>query len=232
MVVTMQHLLRQNLYLLLVLSLPLPSLADGAALVEENCAGCHALTPAGENAGIAERGQRAAPPLHYAGNKFRETWLVAWLQQPARIRPAGYYPPDHVTVTDDGDVIDESSLPDHPVLGADDAVAATAYLMTLRAGDALIDADSYEPGTVALRMGMMDFRRFKGCNACHQDAVDDGGLSGPMLYDAWNRLQPAFMSSYIQDPTAWDPHSLMPVPNMNEAAVHKLVHYLKAIGEQ
>ncbi len=218
---------------LLLMALPLPALTDGAAIVAARCAGCHALQPADVGAAdVAERGERAAPPLHYAGNKFRAEWLSAWLQQPQRLRPAGYFPPAHVRATANGDEIDAATLPAHEALGADEARQVTDYLMTLRSRDELVAKDGYQPGSISLRMGMMDFRKFKGCNSCHQDAAGEGGTSGPELHSAWQRLQPAYLSSYIKDPTAWDPHTLMPVQEMNDGAVHKLVNYLKAIGEQ
>lgn len=207
--------------------------ADGASITSQQCAGCHALTqPDYEALGTGERAGRSAPPLFYAGNKFRREWLESWLQQPARLRPAGYYPPTHVKKDGEGDRVDNTGLPRHPALDAGQAAQVADYLMTLRGRDELIAEDHYQPGPVSLRMGMMDFRKFKGCNACHQDAPGEGGVSGPELHDAWQRLQPAFLSSYIQNPAAWDPHSMMPVPGMNEPAVHKLVNYLKAIGEQ
>ncbi len=217
---------------LLGLCLPWTAAADGAAVAEGQCAACHALTATeqGEAATLV-RAERQAPPLHYAGDKYRAEWLEAWLQAPARIRPAGYFPPAHAQHHADGDRVDPASLPEHPALASGEARAVTGFLMTLRAADGLVDPEAYEPGSVALRMGMLDFRKFKGCNACHQDAPDEGGVSGPEVYTAWQRLQPAFIFSYVKNPTAWDPGSMMPVPDMNDAAVAKLVNYLKVIGE-
>lgn len=206
-----------------------PAAADGGTLVRERCAGCHQLEEP-DAMDVSTRLQRVAPPLYFAGNKFRREWLVEWLQEPDRLRPAGYFPAVPVTTTGEGDVVREEDLERHPALDAGEAELAADHLMTLRARQSLVDADGYEPGTVALRMGMMDFRRFKGCDACHQDAPDSGGVSGPRLYDAWQRLQPAFISSFIANPTGWDRMTLMPVPPMNEAAVHKLVDYLHTIG--
>ena len=222
-----------KLFSLLALGFPLLSLADGAAIAQQQCAGCHALEqPDYAALGIAERSQRQGPPLYYAGNKFRQTWLAAWLQKPVRMRPGGSFPPAHTQQKEEGDRIDASSLAEHIALAAEPARQVAEYLMSLQAHNALLEQDSYQPGKIALRMGKMDFRKFKGCNACHQDAPETGGMSGPELYTAWQRLQPAFISSYIKDPTAWDPHSMMPVLKVKDAAVHKLVNYLKAIGEQ
>ncbi len=217
---------------LLGVCLPWTAAADGAALAESRCAGCHALaaTEHGDTGAVA-RAERRAPPLHYAGDKYRAEWLETWLQAPVRIRPAGYFPPAHVRHDADGDRVDPASLPEHPALDPAEASAVTGFLMTLRAADGLVDPDAYEPGSVALRMGMLDFRKFKGCNACHQDAPGEGGVSGPEVFTAWQRLQPAFLFSYVKNPAAWDSASMMPVPDMNDAAVAKLVNYLKVIGE-
>lgn len=205
--------------------------ADGAATAAADCGGCHALAaPDFAALGIGERLERQAPPLFYAGNKYREGWLEQWLQAPQAITPAGYFPNAAITTTPEGDVLDPEALYRHDALDAASAKAVADYLMGLRPYDDLTAAVDYTPGTVAQRMGSMDFRKFKGCNSCHQDVADEGGLSGPTLYNAWERLQPEYMVSFIADPGAWDPNTIMPRMDMNTAAVGKLVDYLKLIG--
>jgi mono/diheme cytochrome c family protein len=210
-----------------------PAVLAGSPLLEQKCASCHALAaPDYAAAGLKERIERKAPPRHYAGNKFRREWLVAWLQKPARIRPAGVFPPAHVKPGPKGDTVDEATLPAHPALSAAEAEQAATELMALRAFDARIQAETYEPGSVSLRLGQMDFGKFKGCAGCHQDAPGRGGVSGPELYTAWQRLQPKFISAYIAAPNAWDPHSMLPAPDLQPDAIRKLANYLKAIGEE
>jgi mono/diheme cytochrome c family protein len=212
--------------------LPVTSRGDTRDEVEAACGGCHALdAPDYDSLGIEERAERNGPPLFYAGNKFREEWLAAWLAAPERIRPAGVFAPAHTVATDEGDIVDESTLIEHPALEQSEAEKVAGYLMTLRPYDDLLAAQTYEPGTIALRMGQMNFSKFKGCDSCHQDEPDYGGVSGPELYTAWARLQPAFISAYIADPTAFDPHSMMPVSGLNDTEVHKLADYLKALAE-
>lgn len=203
---------------------------DGAAVAASQCGACHQMTAPAQDS-IEARRQRTAPPLYYAGDKFREDWLVAWLQAPQRIRPTGDFAAAHVTHTAEGDVINSASLPDHPAFDAATASAVAAYLMTLKPNAALIAAVDYTPGTVSPRMGAMDFVKFKGCGACHRDTPAEGGMSGPELHTAWQRLQPEFIVSYIDDPTAWEPHSIMPVKHLQAKQIHKLADYLKAIGE-
>lgn len=215
----------------LALSLPVAAFAD-ASLVESRCAECHALTrPDYDALGISERAGRKGPPLFYAGNKYREEWLVQWLQRPERIWPGGVFAPAHAISTPEGDVIDEASLPEHPALSAADAESAAKYLMTLRPFDELIAAQGYEPGTIAMRIGQMNFSKFKGCDSCHRDAPDYGGVSGPELYTAWERLQPGYIAAYIADPIAFDPHSIMPKAGLPPEEVKKLADYLKAVSE-
>lgn len=205
--------------------------ADGAATAQQQCAACHALTePDFAALGIAERLERKAPPLYYAGNKYRAEWLQQWLQEPQRIFPAGYFPNAALISTEEGDIVDTANLPQHLALDAATAEEVSAYLMTLRARDALVADLSYTEGKQALRMATMDFRKFKGCDSCHQDAAGEGGFSGPVLYNAWQRLQPTYMLSFIKDPRAWDTNTIMPRMEMTDAAVSKLVDYLRMTG--
>lgn len=78
-------------------------------------------------------------------------------------------------------------------------------------------------------MGKMVFDKFLGCIACHRISPNYGGLSGPELYTAGERLQPAFMASYIRSPQAWDPKIWMPNKHVNDARIQQLVHYLEAM---
>lgn len=204
--------------------------AGAQDLVQSECSGCHQLE--GPSGDLEERMKRTAPPLFYAGNKFREEWLVEWLQKPERIRPAGDFAVAYVVSSADGDMPDINSLVEHPVLEAEQAAEVAAYLMTLRPKDDLIGAEDYTPGRVPERIGAMDFVKFKGCGACHKDTPKYGGLSGPELYSAWNRLQPEFIVSYIRNPVAWEEHSIMPVKHLQTEQIHKLANYLRTIGEK
>lgn len=207
---------------------------SGSDIAQTDCAGCHALSkPDYKKLGIEERVSRKAPPLYFAGNKFKEQWLVEWLQNPEALRPAGTYPLDHVRAVEGGhDEIVVDSFKPHPKLSADKAKSVSAYLMTLKPYDNLLeDVASYKPGKMSLRMGQMTFNKFNNCGGCHQDERGYGGVSGPELYTAWDRLQPAFIASFIKDPVAWDPHTTMPHPELNDSAVFKLTDYIKATGE-
>lgn len=212
--------------------LPLsPAASEQGEAAAEACAGCHQMQGPADDSLEARRG-RKAPPLFYAGNKFREDWLVEWLKQPTRLRPAGDYPPAHVKPGGKADEIDAASLTEHPALAPEKAKAVAAHLMTLTPNDALVEAEDYTPGGISKRMGEMDFVKFKGCAACHKDTPKYGGVSGPELHTAWQRLQPEFITSFIRDPAAWEPRTLMPNKHLQTGAIHKLANYLKLIGEK
>lgn len=225
----------KNLLAILVCVVGFPALAvaaSGEQLLTEQCADCHAMQA--ENYAIKsidERAERKAPPLYYAGNKFRSEWLVQWLQNPTRIRPAGYFPPAHAVSGPDGDMVDAATLPEHVAVSAEDASAIAEALMKLTPYTDKLDAVEYKPGKISWKMGNLNFGKFNGCDACHRDAPDFGGLSGPELYTVWDRLQPKFIASFITDPVAWDPHTLMPAKDLNAAVVKKLTDYLKVNGE-
>lgn len=208
--------------------------ADGGdEYLAAHCADCHALSAAEvDGLPFTERAQRKGPQLHYAGNKFRKDWLRAWLGAPTRIRPGGSFPPVHTVVTDEGDVIDAATLAEHPAVPDESIDAVVASLMSRELEDPPTLAEAYEPKSGSLMLGKMNFNKFKGCGACHRDEPDHGGLSGPELYTAWQRLQPEFFVSYTADPVAWDPHSMMPNRHLKESDIHKLADYLKLVAEQ
>lgn len=204
----------------------------GGALLTERCASCHNLTGPATTTVEGIRA-RKGPDLFYAGDKFRAEWLEGWLQKPARIRPAGAFYGDHIKATDKWDVVDESTLAAHPSLSAADARLSAAALMQRHAGRERLQGVKVEEVSLPMFMGDMLFDKFKGCIACHQSGRDYGGLSGPELYTAAERLRPEFMYSYMQNPQAWDPRIWM--PNMHLAAedLNKLVTYLQMIaGEE
>jgi mono/diheme cytochrome c family protein len=206
--------------------------ADTADSSLSDCVACHTLEqPSAEELTLEERLSRKGPSLYYAGNKYRSDWVVKWLQNPTRIRPGGVYYGAVTEVTDEGDVIMEDKLPTHIKLDAQQAQAAARALNKLQTKSELITGVDYQPKKISMAMGRMNFRKFKGCNSCHQDKAGVGGVSGPEMYTAFQRLQPEFLVSFIKDPTAWEHKSLMPNVHLNDANVHKLVNYLKIIGE-
>lgn len=204
--------------------------ADGAELVQQECAQCHAISKP-EHITVERVRTLEAPDLFYAGNKFRAGWLEKWLQAPAHIRPAGTFFGRFVVAGEERDIVDTAKLPEHPAYSAEEAEAATTYLMSLRPHDDLVAAVAYQPGSISRALGKMNFEKFKGCIACHESKPGFGGLSGPELYTAFQRVTPEYLFSFIKNPHAWAPKTFMPSGHLNDAEVAKLVDYLKVLGE-
>lgn len=205
--------------------------SDGAGALPKDCTSCHNLTgPVAQT--LKDALSRKGPDLSYAGNKYRQEWIASWLQQPARIRPAGMYYGDHIKAGSKGDEIDASTLTAHVALSRDDAAAAAAELMKLKPHDDLIAREKIVPGTIIKQMGEMNFDKFWGCMACHLIEPEYGGLSGPEVYTAAKRLQPEFIASFIRNPQAWEPKSWMPNKEVSDGAIQKLVQYLEALSKE
>jgi hypothetical protein len=199
--------------------------------LQKDCSPCHNLTgPAAQTlqAAFAKKG----PDLFYAGNKYRQEWLGAWLQKPERIRPAGMYYGDHIKPGVKSDEIDTATIAKHVALSKTDATAVAAELIKLRPHDDLIAKEKIEPGTISKLMGEMAFDKFLGCMACHLIEPEFGGLSGPELYTAAKRLQPEYIASFIRNPQAWEPKAWMPNKHVSEANIQKLVRYLDVLGKE
>jgi cytochrome c551/c552 len=207
------------------------AMATDGMLVQKGCNSCHNLTgPAAQT--IKEVWAQKGPDLFYAGNKYRQEWLVAWLQKPQRIRPAGEFYGNHIKPGPKGDEIDASTLTDHVVLSGADAVALAAELMKLKPHDDLIAKEKIEPGTIAKSVGEMNFDKFWGCMACHLVEPEYGGLSGPEVYTAARRLQPEFIASFVRNPQAWEPKTWMPNKDVSDSAIQKFVHYFETLSKE
>jgi len=199
-------------------------------LLNEQCSACHNLTgPAPDT--VAGLWLRKGPDLFYAGNKYKQAWLAEWLQAPLRIRPAGMLYVNHIKSTPDGDVIDESTLKEHPRLAAEQAESVADYLMTLKARTDLITVGDYKPGKISSSMGEMMFDKFRGCLACHEIEPGYGGASGPEVYSVAKRLQEDYLVSFMRNPPAWDPRTFMPNKHLKEKDLQKFVHYFRGLSE-
>lgn len=213
-----------------LLTLSGTSLADNGIL-NKDCISCHNVTGSVALT-LKEAFAKKGPDFSYAGNKYRQEWLVSWLQKPQRIRPAGMYYGSHIRPGVKSDEIDTTTLVNHVVLTKTDAIAVAAELMKLKPHDDLIAKEKIEPGTITKQMGEMNFDKFWGCMACHLIEPEYGGVSGPELYTAAQRLQPEFIASFIRNPQAWEPKTWMPNKEVSEGGILKMVRYLDILSKE
>jgi mono/diheme cytochrome c family protein len=204
---------------------------DGEALATERCASCHNLTgPAPVTfEGVLDR---KAPDLFYAGSKFNRPWLVKWMQNPTVIRPAGVMFLNHVVSEDRRDRIKDGSIKPCPAdLSVEEAEAVSEYLMTLtdpamRAG--VVDSEQKLSELKAYRL----FTKQLPCIGCHHIKFRNkemGGISGPDLRSAGERLNPDWIYARIENPQYWDPKTWMPQIEMSHKKREMLTRFLSSM---
>jgi len=211
---------------------PVARAGDVTALQKLQCGDCHRLTPPAAGERTLERyAARKGPDLFYAGSKFRPEWLRAWLVRPTPIRPAGLHPAERTRTSATGDTLAGGDPPAHPPVPKGRVDAVVQALEGLDWGrDRLAGGPGARPA-VPRALAELNFVKFKGCGSCHRTAKDVPPRSGPDLFDAFARLRPEFLTSYIADPQAWDPVAPMPGYALDAVEVAKLVEYLRLLSE-
>jgi len=202
--------------------------AGAADLLSQQCIACHAVTKPDKQT-LDRLWERKGPDLYYAGSKFNQAWLVAWLQNPTTLRAGGVMYAKAVKGSSDksADTIDASKVEAHPKLSAADAATAAGLLMALK-GDGLVTPGAYKnepPGSMA----SMLFSKLRGCTSCHAAKPGGAPQSGPELYTGGERLQPDYVVTYIKDPQKFDAHTWMPTLGLTDADVQKLTGYIATL---
>ena len=172
--------------------------SEGQKVFSEKCGSCHSVQSSGP-LDPEELVRTQGPTLAYVGSKFQTQWLEKWLVSPYRLRQAGYLSYRHVVSTATGDRIDERTLPTHPALSQAQAKSVVNYFSQFKK-----DPSPYPWDTagVAIR-AQVHFDKILGCGSCHQARPGQGGLSGPELYTAFDRLDRKWTASFIAEPNYW-----------------------------
>jgi mono/diheme cytochrome c family protein len=188
------------------------SALNGKALVKSQCTTCHNVVgPAPKTfEGVLNR---KAPDLFYAGSKFNRPWLVKWIQNPSVIRQAGMMFLNKVVNEGGKDKIKDGSVKPCPAkLKSDEAEAVADYLMTLKdpkMKTGVIDPKKPFSRPRAVRMFTKQYPCI-GCHTIKRGAKQMGGVSGPKLVGAGERLNPDWVYARIENPQYWDPKTWMP----------------------
>ena len=205
--------------------------STGKDIFDSQCQSCHQLPEKAPDT-LKKLWELKGPNLSSAGIKYKPEWIKKWLQNPTRIRPAGMFYGNHIKTGEKRDVIDTASLIKHPRLSSEQSAQVVELLMTQKQNQKLVNAGEYKPGTIPMMMGEMMFDKFKGCLACHQIEPSFGGVSGSEMYTVANRLQEDYLISFMRNPQAWEPKSMMPNKNLKDNDLQKLVHYLRALSKE
>lgn len=178
------------------------------------CVPCHRI-----EGKPAPRKTKKAPDLIWAGNKYQQEWLVAWLQKPEfKHYPVGY------------DFRPERKKP-HLALPADQAKAVAAFLAKQR--DARITVGVMKPGTPEQLARGEKLYREHGCQNCHLTPANTpkgyvGGTSSTSLLKLNERLNPDWVYRFNQNPDDFEPESgaYIPKPPLPDEDIYAITAYM------
>ena len=197
-----------------------PVLSHASLIQDKKCSECHRLSN--------DEAEKSGPDLFYAGNKYQASWLKQYLQNPITIRSAG-------SVGDPGFL---KGMPansrKHIVLPKEDAEQISQELMVLMPLDLPKEIDRLEPLTNGQKAKIKyQFERTFSCISCHQSlnlaGKVRGGISGPSLVNAGNRLQASWIASWLKSPKIFKNKSRMPIYKMEDEARLQLTQFLMTL---
>lgn len=190
----------------------------GAALVEEQCAGCHRFE--GEP---RSKFRLEGPDLMWAGQKYRRDWLVGWLRGEEPSPYAGPYRWD-----------EEGAAAPHPELGAEDAEAVADWLAQVRDPER-VEEGAFDPSSLTeldVEMGARWFRDYS-CIGCHPVMEEGRPVGGPIsthFFDAGRRYDPDWVYAFNRKPPAFTPHSGEYEADLSERKVRQVTGYILTQG--
>lgn len=204
--------------------LALFSIAVEAEILEDkNCISCHRLSA--KDTGRVFTG----PDLHFAGDKFQPKWLKQFLKKPELIRPS--------RLITDPNLLQGPNLTLHPTFLEEDANALTHSLMNLKFARQIINPVTTDPLSKGLRAKIKyQFERTFGCISCHQSlnlaGKVRGGISGPSLVNAGNRLQINWVANWLKTPEIYKPKGRMPRYKMGSDMQHQFSRFLMTLKKE
>lgn len=187
---------------------------SGEKTVKSLCVQCHRI-----EGKPAPRRTKNAPDLIWAGNKYRQDWLVAWLHKPEfKHYPVGY------------DFRPERKKP-HVALPADQAKAVADFLAKRK--DDRIKVGVMKPGTAEQLARGGKLYREHGCQNCHLTPANTpkgyvGGTSSTSLLRLSERLNPDWVYRFNQNPDDFEPDSgaYIPKPPLPDDDIYAVTAYM------
>jgi cbb3-type cytochrome oxidase cytochrome c subunit len=200
-----------------------PMLSHASLIQEKKCSECHRMSKNGT--------QKKGPDLFYAGNKFQASWLEQYLQAPEAIRNTGG--------TRDPNFLKgvPESIQKHPVLSKKDAKHITQELMAITLFDLPEEINQLEPLTKGQKAKIKyQFERTFSCISCLQSlnlaGKVRGGISGPSLVNAGNRLQARWIANWLKSPDIFSDKSRMPVYKMEDGVRLQLSQFISTLKNE
>ena len=197
-----------------------PILSHASLINEKNCVSCHRLSQ--------KENEKKGPDLFYAGNKFKIPWLEKYLQNPVNLRKAGT---THNPIFLKGKYENR-----HPSLLKEEAEKITQELMDLTLLDLPVE-EFQNPLTKAQKAKTKyEFERSFSCISCHQSlnlaGKPRGGISGPSLINAGNRLQANCVAIWLKNPKTFSEKSRMPVYKMDNETRLRFTQFIMTLKNE
>ena len=218
------------LTLILLISLSSSAMAEdllevSSVITKYKCANCHQFSK------NDSKPRYQGPDLFYAGNKFQRKWMTNYLTQPTIIRIAGH-------ITDHDFLIGQPSMATpHPSLSKEEGQAMADFLMSLKLDDFETGKVDTEPLSKGQKVkAKILFERDYGCTACHKGInlarKPKGGISGPTLINAGDRLNPDWIFHWLKNPKTFLDRGRMPIFKLDDATTTQIVKYLMTLKEE
>jgi len=205
--------------LLMAAAVGAPAFAGEALFKQKQCGACHRLSSDQPAESFP------APNLFYAGDKYQQPWLVEFLQNPETIRKAGH-------PRDPGYLKGEPEFEGpHPRVTQQEAETLADFLMSRKLeGLEPLSLDLKPLGKAERVKAKMLFERDHSCIACHESynlaRQPRGGISGPSLLDAGNRLKEEWVYRWLKNPKTFVETSRMPVYDFEPAELKLMTRYV------
>lgn len=184
----------------------------------KNCGSCHQTQGPAKEKTIEDQLAKKGPELWYAGSKLQKSFVEKWLKDPKPIRPMEYYS------------LTKKNTGGHPKLAGKEAGDVSEYLMSLKSAD--VKAVGIKSKNSP--QGRLLFDKKQGCYGCHgitKGGSVAGGLTGPTLIGARERLQPDWIYAYFANPKVFKPVKDMPVyvGIFTDAEMKALAEYVSSL---
>ncbi len=187
---------------------------SGEKTVKSLCVPCHRI-----EGKPAPRKTKNAPDLIWAGNKYQQEWLVAWLQKPEfKHYPVGYdFRPERKKL--------------HLALPADQAKTAAEFIAKQK--DARIKVGVMKPGTPEQLARGEKLYREHGCQNCHLTPAATpkgyvGGTSSTSFIKLSERLHADWVYRFNQNPDDFEPDSgaYIPKPPLPDEDIYGITAFM------
>ena len=198
-----------------------PQFSHASLIDEKHCSACHRLSKVEK--------EKKGPDLFFAGNKFQDAWLEEYLQNPVTLRKTG-------TINSPDFLKRELQNPQqHPILNKNDAVNIAQELMAMTLPG--LSKGQVNPLTKEqIAKTKYEFERTFSCISCHQSlnlaGKPRGGISGPSLVNAGNRLKENWVANWLKNPKIFSNKSRMPVYKMDNETRLRFTKFIMTLKKE